>query len=151
MKKTALIHWRGGLKHGKGTISTESGAIQNLSYAYPQRFEGQPGTNPEELIGAAYGSCFSMALAGELEKRGHTAERLDVTAEVHLEKIATGWKIPQIHLRVVAAVPTARPKEIDEIANITKDNCPVGKILNTHISLEIHIPAKESVAPQSLI
>lgn len=151
MKKTALIHWRGGLKRGKGSISTESGALQNISYAYSQRFEDLPGTNPEELIGAAYASCFSMALAGELEKRGHTPERLDVTAEVHLDKTAGGWKIPQIHLRIIAAIPSARPKEIDEIASLTKDTCPVGKILNTHISIEIHIPTNESVAPQSLI
>lgn len=151
MKRTALIQWRGGLKRGKGTISTESGALQNISYAYSQRFENSPGTNPEELIGASYASCFSMALAGELEKRGHTPERLDVTAQVHLDKTTAGWKIPQIHLRIVANIPTAHPKEIDEIASLTKDNCPIGKILNTHVSMEIHIPANESVAPQSLI
>ena len=151
MKRKALINWRGGLKRGKGTISTESGALQNIGYSFGQRFEEAAGTNPEELIGAAYASCFSMALAGELEKRGHLTERLDVTADVHLDKTASGWKIPQIHLRIVANVPSARAKEIDEIASLTKDNCPIGKILNTHTSMEIHIPTNESVAPQSLI
>lgn len=151
MKRKALINWRGGFKRGKGTISTESGAIQNVGFSYGQRFEDTPGTNPEELIGAAYASCFSMALAGELEKRGHVIERLDVTSEVHLDKTTVGWKIPQIHLRIVASVPSARVKEIDEVASLTKDNCPIGRVLNTHISLEIHIPANESVAPQSII
>ncbi|AZZ35321.1 OsmC family peroxiredoxin [Bdellovibrio sp. qaytius] len=151
MKRKALIQWRGGLKRGKGSISTESGALQNVGYSYGQRFEDAPGTNPEELIGAAYASCFSMALAGELEKRGHMTERLDVTSEVHIEKTSAGWKIPQIHLRIVASIPSARAKEIDEIASLTKDNCPIGRVLNTHISMEIHIPSNESVAPDSLI
>ena len=151
MKRKSLIQWRGGLKRGKGTLSTESGALQNISYSYGQRFEDIAGTNPEELIAAAYGSCFTMALAGELEKRGHVTERLDVTTEVHLDKTNAGWKIPQIHLRIVASVPSARAKEIDEIASLTKDNCPVGRVLNTHISMEIHIPSNESVSPQSMI
>lgn len=151
MKRKALVQWHGGLKRGKGNISTESGALQNISYSCGQRFEDSPGTNPEELIGAAYGSCFTMALAGELEKRGHMIHRLDVTTEVQLDKTTAGWKISQIHLRVVADVPSARAKELDEVASLTKDVCPVGRILNAHISMEIHMPSNESVAPQSLI
>lgn len=151
MKRTARAQWQGGLKRGKGNLTTESGEIRDVPFTYGQRFEDDHGTNPEELVGAGYASCFSMALAGELEKRGYVAEKLEVTSEVHLDKTTIGWKIPQIHLRVSAAVPGATAKEIDEIASHTKDNCPVGKILNTHVSLEIHLPAQESVAPQSLI
>lgn len=151
MKRTAQVSWMGNLKRGRGHISLESGAFKNLPFSYSQRFEGEAGTNPEELIGAAYASCFSMALSGELEKRGYVAEKLQVTSEVHLDKTAGGWKIPQIHLRLIAYIPGAGAREIDEIASLTKDNCPVGKILNAHTSLEIHIPSQESVSPQSMI
>lgn len=151
MKRTARAKWQGGLKRGKGLLSTESGELQNISYNFSQRFEDDHGTNPEELIGASYGSCFAMALAGELEKRGYIPDNLEVTAEVHLDKTIVGWKIPQIHLRISASVPDATAKTIDEVASHTKDNCPIGKILNTHVSMELHVPAQESVAPQSLI
>lgn len=151
MKRTAQVTWSGNLKRGKGYMQTESGAIKNIPFSFSQRFEDDPGTNPEELIGASYASCFTMALSGELEKRGYIADRLNVTAEVHLDKTASGWKIPQIHLRVIATVPKATPREIDEIASLTKDNCPIGKILNTHVSMEIHLPSQESVYPQSMI
>lgn len=151
MKRTAQVSWNGNLKRGKGLIQLESGVIKNIPFSYSQRFESEQGTNPEELIGAAYASCFTMALSGELEKRGYIADRLNVTAEVHLDKTASGWKIPQIHLRLVASVPRATAREIDEVASLTKDNCPIGKILNTHVSLEIHLPSQESVAPQSMI
>lgn len=151
MKRTARVQWHGGLKRGKGFLSTESGELRDISFTYGQRFEDDHGTNPEELIGASYASCFSMALSGELEKRGYIPEKLEITSEVHLDKTASGWKIPQIHLRVAATVPNATAKEIDEIASHTKDNCPIGKILNTHVSMEVHIPTHESVAPQSMI
>lgn len=151
MKRTAKVTWVGNLKRGRGNISLESGAIKALPYSFSQRFEGESGTNPEELIGAAYASCFSMALSGELEKRGHIADKLEVTSEVHLDKTSSGWKIPQIHLRLVASIPGVGAKEIDEIASITKDTCPVGKILNTHTSLEIHVLNQESVAPEAMI
>lgn len=151
MKRTARAIWQGGLKRGQGTLTTESGEIRDIPFNFSQRFEDAHGTNPEELIGAGYVSCFTMALAGELEKRGYISEKLNVISEVHLDKTVSGWKIPQIHLRISATVPGASIKEIDEIASHTKDNCPVGKILNTHVSIEIHIPTQESVSPQSMI
>lgn len=151
MKRIAQITWNGKLKKGRGAINLQSGVLKNVPFSFSQRFENEKGTNPEELLGAAYASCFSMALAGELEKRGYIPDRLTVTAEVHLDKTAAGWKIPQIHLRLVAKISHITAKEIDEIASLTKDSCPIGKILNMHSSLEIHLPSQESVFPESMI
>lgn len=151
MKRSATAKWQGGIKRGKGILNTESGALKNVSISAGQRFENDPGTNPEELLGAAHAGCFSMALSGELEKRGFIAESIDVTAEVSIEKATNGWKIPQIHLKVSAIVPGIATKQLDEIASLTKDTCPISKVLNTYISMELHTPAQESVAPQSMI
>jgi len=136
MKKTASAVWEGGLKEGKGQISTESGALKANPYGFNTRFEGQPGTNPEELIGAAHAGCFSMALSMLLGEAGFTAERIDTTAEVTLEKQSDGFAITAVHLILKAKVPGASEEQFKEVANKAKSGCPVSKVLNATISLD---------------
>ncbi|MEE1865321.1 OsmC family protein [Pseudomonas auratipiscis] len=136
MKKTASAVWEGGLKEGKGQISTESGALKANPYGFNTRFEGQPGTNPEELIGAAHAGCFSMALSMLLGEAGFTAERIDTTAEVTLEKQSDGFAITAVHLILKAKVPGASEEQFKEVAKKAKSGCPVSKVLNATISLD---------------
>ncbi|TFF43147.1 OsmC family protein [Pseudomonas sp. RIT623] len=136
MKKSASAVWQGGLKDGKGQISTESGALKQAPYGFNTRFEGSPGTNPEELIGAAHAGCFSMALSMMLGEAGFTAERIDTHAEVSLDKQADGFAITAVHLTLKASVPGASEAQFQEIAHKAKAGCPVSKVLNATISLE---------------
>lgn len=136
MKKTASAVWQGGLKDGKGLISTESGALKQNPYGFNTRFEGQAGTNPEELIGAAHAGCFSMALSMMLGEEGLTAERIDTTAEVTLDKQADGFAITAVHLILKAKVPGATQEQFLAVANKAKTGCPVSKVLNAAISLD---------------
>ena len=136
MKKTASAIWQGGLKDGKGLLSTESGALKQNPYGFNTRFEGTPGTNPEELIGAAHAGCFSMALSMMLSEAGLTAERIDTAAEVTLDKQADGFAITAVHLVLRAKVPGASEAQFLEIANKAKEGCPVSKVLNAKISLD---------------
>ena len=136
MKKTASAVWQGGLKDGKGQISTESGALKQAPYGFNTRFEGTPGTNPEELIGAAHAGCFSMALSMMLGEAGLTPERIDTHAEVSLDKQADGFAITAVHLTLKATVPGASEAQFQEIANKAKAGCPVSKVLNATISLD---------------
>jgi len=136
MKKTASAIWQGGLKDGKGQISTESGALKQAPYGFNTRFEGQPGTNPEELIGAAHAGCFSMALSMILGEAGLTPERIDTTAEVTLDKQPDGFAITAVHLILKAKVPGASEDQFKELANKAKAGCPVSKVLNANISLD---------------
>ncbi len=136
MKKTASAHWQGGLKDGKGTISTESGALKQIPYGFNTRFEGTPGSNPEELIGAAHAGCFSMALSMILGEAGLTAESIDTTAEVTLDKQPDGFAITAVHLILKAKVPGASNEQFLELANKAKAGCPVSKVLNAKISLD---------------
>lgn len=136
MKKTASAIWQGGLKDGKGLLSTESGALKQNPYGFNTRFEGVPGTNPEELIGAAHAGCFSMALSMMLGEAGLTAERIDTAAEVTLDKQPDGFAITAVHLVLRAKVPGASEAQFLEIANKAKAGCPVSKVLNARISLD---------------
>ncbi|WP_331832327.1 OsmC family protein [Pseudomonas sp. LH21] len=136
MKKTASAVWQGGLKDGKGQISTESGALKQAPYGFNTRFEGTPGTNPEELIGAAHAGCFSMALSMMLGEAGFTPERIDTHAEVSLDKQDDGFAITAVHLTLKATVPGASEAQFQEIANKAKAGCPVSKVLNATISLD---------------
>ena len=135
MKKTASAGWQGDLKTGKGTISTQSGALKDNPYGFNTRFEDAPGTNPEELIGAAHAGCFSMALSMMLGQAGLTAERIDTTAEVTLGKVGEGFSITAIALTLKAKVPGADANQFQQIANQAKEGCPVSKVLNAQISL----------------
>lgn len=136
MKKTASAIWQGGLKDGKGLLSTESGALKQNPYGFNTRFEDTPGTNPEELIGAAHAGCFSMALSMMLGEAGLTADRIDTAAEVTLDKQADGFAITAVHLVLRAKVPGASEAQFLEIANKAKEGCPVSKVLNAQISLD---------------
>ncbi|MCQ4322827.1 OsmC family protein [Stutzerimonas stutzeri] len=135
MKKTASAVWQGDLKTGKGTLSTESGALKDNPYGFNTRFEGAPGTNPEELIGAAHAGCFSMALSMLLGQAGLTAERISTTAEVTLDKDDKGFSITAIALTLKAKVPGADNEQFQQIANQAKEGCPVSRVLNAQISL----------------
>lgn len=141
MKKTASAHWEGGLKDGKGHISTESGALKDIPYGFNTRFEGTPGSNPEELIGAAHAGCFSMALSMILGEAGFTAESIDTKAEVTLDKQPDGFAITAVHLILKAKVPGASDQQFQELANKAKAGCPVSKVLNAKISLDATLQA----------
>ncbi len=136
-KKASAI-WSGGLKDGKGMISTESGAMTDHPYGFNTRFEGVKGTNPEELIGAAHAGCFTMALSKILGEAKLTAERMETSAQVTLEQKDAGFQITAIHLTLKAKVPGTNQAQFKELANKAKDNCPVSKLFkgNAEITLE---------------
>ncbi|HEY4308025.1 MAG TPA: OsmC family protein [Pirellulales bacterium] len=127
--------WHGGIKDGKGAISTESGALSSYPYGFSSRFEGQRGSNPEELIGAAHASCFTMALSLILGEAKLTAEELSTTAEVTLEQVDGGWGITAIHLTLTGKVPGADQAIFESLAGKAKANCPVSKLLKADITL----------------
>jgi osmotically inducible protein OsmC len=135
MKRSGSAVWTGGLKEGKGSISTQSGILDKARYGFNTRFEDGPGTNPEELIGAAHAGCFTMALAAQLEKAGMTPERLQTSATVTLEKIDFGYSITAVHLDLVGTIPGASAADFDKIAKLAKVECPVSKLLNAKITL----------------
>src|SRR6476660_4922268 len=128
--------WQGGIKDGKGAISTKSGALTDYPYGFASRFEGKAGTNPEELIGAAHAGCFTMALSLILGEPKLTAERMETTAEVTREKVADGFAITDVHLTLKAKVPGASQAQFQELAGKAKAGCPVSKLLNAKITLE---------------
>lgn len=136
MKKSASAEWSGGLKDGKGLISTQSGALKEQPYGFATRFEDKPGTNPEELIGAAHAGCFTMALSMILGEAGLTADRLETKADVTLEQKDGGFAITAIHLTLKGDVPNADEAQFKELADKAKANCPVSKVLNANITLD---------------
>jgi osmotically inducible protein OsmC len=141
MTRTASAHWAGGLKDGKGTVSTASGVLSNTQYSFATRFENGAGTNPEELIAAAHAGCFSMALSGQLGAAGMTAESIDTKASLTLEKTDAGFTITAIHLDVTVKIPGADQAKFDEAAQNAKKGCPVSRVLNTNITMEAHLVA----------
>src|SRR5438094_9818972 len=130
MKTYGAAAWQGGIKDGKGAISTKSGALKEYPYGFGSRFEGKPGTNPEELIGAAHAGCFTMALSLILGEAKLTAERMETTAEVTLEKVADGFAITAVHLTLKCKVPGAGRAKLVELAGKAKDGCPHPKQQN---------------------
>jgi lipoyl-dependent peroxiredoxin len=135
MKRNASAVWQGGLKDGKGTISTDSGVLANTQYSFSTRFEDGVGTNPEELIAAAHAGCFSMALSGQLGAAGLTAESINTTASVSLEKTDAGFAITKVHLDVTAKVPGADQAAFEKATTNAKTGCPVSKVLNAEITM----------------
>jgi osmotically inducible protein OsmC len=135
MKKSASAHWSGDLRTGTGTISTETGVLREAPYGFASRFEDGPGTNPEELVGAAHAACFSMALSLGLGNAGFTAESIQTEAAVRLEKVGDGFAITHSDLVCVARIPNIDDKTFQTIAEQTKSGCPVSKVLNAKISL----------------
>lgn len=136
MKRKGSAVWSGGLKDGKGSVSTDSGVLEDTQYSFSTRFEDGKGTNPEELIAAAHAGCFSMALSGQLGKAGHTAERIATTASVSLEKSDAGFSITAVHLDVRAKVPGADQGAFDKAAAEAKAGCPVSRALNAEITMD---------------
>jgi osmotically inducible protein OsmC len=136
IKKKASAVWNGGIKDGVGTISTASGVLREATYGFKARFESGPGTNPEELIGAAHAGCFSMALSKIIGDAGLTPERIETSAEVSLEKVGEGFEITAIHLTTTGRVPGADEARFRELAEKAKAGCPVSKVLNSKITLE---------------
>jgi osmotically inducible protein OsmC len=128
--------WRGGLKDGKGAISTKSGALKEYPYGFASRFEGKPGTNPEELIGGAHAGCFTMALSLILGEAGLTADEMNTQADVTLEKVADGLAITKVHLTLRAKVPGVDNAKFQELAAKAKAGCPVSKLLKAEITLD---------------
>ncbi|WP_426342211.1 OsmC family protein [Pseudoduganella sp. S-14] len=135
MKTSGSAVWTGGIKDGRGAISTASGALQAAPYGFSSRFEGKPGTNPEELIGAAHAGCFTMALSLILGEAGLTAEKMETRAEVTLDKVADGFSISAIHLDLQAKIPGADKAKFEELANKAKLGCPVSKLFKANITL----------------
>jgi osmotically inducible protein OsmC len=136
MKRNASAVWKGGLKDGKGTISTESGVLSDAQYSFTTRFEQGKGTNPEELIAAAHAGCFSMALSNELGNAGLTPESIRTTATVTLEKTDAGFAIPAVHLTLEAKVPGADRATFADLADRAKTGCPVSKLFKADITLD---------------
>jgi len=128
--------WHGGLKDGKGAISTKSGALSDYPYGFASRFEGKPGTNPEELIGAAHSGCFTMALSLILEQAGFKAEEMNTKAEISLVKQGDGFAITKSQLTLRAKIPGIDDAKFKELAGMAEKGCPVSKVLNCEISLD---------------
>lgn len=128
--------WRGGLRDGKGTITSKSGVLSNIEYDFGRRFEDQPGTNPEELIAAAHAGCFAMALSGELAKAKLTAEQIDAESAVTLERTDAGPTVTKVHLTVRARVPGATAESFKAAADAAKAGCPISRLLRAEISLD---------------
>ncbi|MGA8301417.1 MAG: OsmC family protein [Terriglobales bacterium] len=135
MERKASAVWNGGLKDGKGTISSTSGVLSNTPYSFTTRFEGTPGTNPEELIAAAHAACFSMALSAQLGGANLKPESIHTSATLTMEKLDAGWTITAVHLDVVAKVPGASAEAFNKAAGDAKAGCPVSKVLNAKISM----------------
>ena len=141
MIKKAWAVWQGSIKDGGGTISTETGVLNEAPYGFKSRFENGKGTNPEELIGAAHAGCFSMALSLMLGEAGLTPEKIETHARITLEKVGAGFEITESHLSVVAKIPGADRAKFEEIANKAKAGCPVSKLLNAKSTMDAKLEA----------
>src|SRR5262245_55967731 len=141
MQRKAFAAWEGGLRHGKGTLTTESKALANVPYSFAMRFEGAPGTNPEELLGAAHAGCFTMALSHNLGEAGIHHEKIDTGATVTLERVDGGLTITHVHLDVTVKAPGADQTKVIEAAQKAKANCPLSKVLRAEISMDARLAA----------
>jgi len=141
MQRKASAAWQGGIRDGKGTISTESKALSSTPYSFSTRFEGEPGTNPEELLAAAHAGCFSMALSLMLGEAGIRPERIDTTATVTLEKLETGFTITKVHLDVSVRAAGAERGKFEEAAQKAKAGCPLSKVLRAEITMDAKLAA----------
>ncbi len=139
INRTGSAAWQGGIKDGKGSISTQSGALKAYPYGFASRFEGTLGSNPEELIAAAHSACFTMALSLILGEAKLTAEQMDTSAQVSLESVEGGYAITAVHLTLKAKVPGATQAQFVELANKAKAGCPVSKLLKADISLDAQL------------
>jgi len=136
IKRKGSATWQGGIKDGKGTLSTESGALKAYPYGFASRFEGQRGSNPEELIAAAHAGCFTMALSLILGEAKLTAEQMETSAEVTLEQVDAGYAITAVHLTLTAKIPGADQATFEKLTAMAKAGCPVSKLLKAEITLD---------------
>jgi lipoyl-dependent peroxiredoxin len=139
MKRKASAIWRGDLKSGKGSISSDSGVLKDTQYSFSTRFENGSGTNPEELVAAAHAGCFAMAFSAELGKAGLTPESIAATATVTLEMLPAGPTVTTSHLDVQAKVPGADASKVLEIANVAKAGCPISRLLNAKVTMDAKV------------
>jgi lipoyl-dependent peroxiredoxin len=139
MQRKASAVWKGGLKDGKGTVSASSGVLSNTPYSFTTRFENTPGTNPEELIAAAHAACFSMALSAQLGNANLTAESINTTATLTLEKLDSGWAITTIQLDVTARLPKGDNAAFQKAVEAAKSGCPVSKVLKADIKMNARL------------
>lgn len=133
---SASARYEGLGKGGKGSITTKSGVLSAQPYGFGTRFEGQPGTNPEELIAAAHSSCFTMATSFALAGAGYEDGTLDVSCTVTLDKDGAGFKVTKSQLVLKAKVPGISVEDFERIADEAKAGCPISKLLNCEITLE---------------
>ena len=145
MKRKGSAQWNGGLKDGKGTVSTDSGVLKDTQYSFSSRFESGTGTNPEELIAAAHAGCFSMALSNELGQANITPESVKTEATVTLEKLDTGFTVTEIHLEVTATIPDGDEKAFHKAAEAAKSGCPISKLFNAKITMTAKLLTKAAV------
>jgi osmotically inducible protein OsmC len=136
MKKKAWAVWKGSIKEGGGTISTETGVLKEAPYGFKSRFENGPGTNPEELVGAAHAGCFSMALSLALGQAGFTPDKIETHAEITLDKVGDGFAVTASHLTLSARIPGIDKTRFEEIAASAKAGCPISKLMNAKITLD---------------
>lgn len=136
MKRKGSAVWKGGLKDGKGTVSTESGVLSDTQYSFGTRFEDGKGTNPEELIAAAHAGCFSMAFSAELGNDGLTPESISTSATINFEKTDAGFTVTAVHLKTTAKIPGADQQRFETAANNAKAGCPISRLLKAKITLE---------------
>jgi lipoyl-dependent peroxiredoxin len=139
MVRKASAVWKGSLKEGKGTISSDSGVLSNTPYSFSTRFENAKGTNPEELIAAAHAGCFTMALSAQLGNAGITPESLETTASLTLDKLDAGWTVTKIHLDVTARIPGADKTAFDKAAENAKAGCPISRLLKAEITMSARL------------
>jgi osmotically inducible protein OsmC len=139
IQRKASAVWKGGLKDGKGTVSSTSGVLANTAYSFTTRFENTPGTNPEELIAAAHAACFSMALSAQLGNANLTPESISTNATLTMEKLESGWTITAVQLDVVARVPKADQSAFNKAAENAKAGCPVSKVLKADVTMNARL------------
>ncbi|HLH09044.1 MAG TPA: OsmC family protein [Terriglobales bacterium] len=146
MIRKASAVWKGSLKDGKGTISSDSGVLSNTPYSFSTRFENAKGTNPEELIAAAHAGCFTMALSAQLGNAGITPESLETTASLTLDKLDAGWTVTKIHLDVTARIPGADKAAFDKAAENAKVGCPISRLLKAEITMSARLAGGQATS-----
>ena len=144
MQRKGSAVWKGGLKDGKGTVSSASGVLNQTQYSFATRFENGNGTNPEELIAAAHAGCFSMALSAQLGNMGITPDSIETTATVTLEKQEGGFAITAVHLDVTGRIPGNDKAKFEQAARNAKEGCPVSKVLNARITMDAKLAAERA-------
>lgn len=144
MDRKASAAWKGSLKEGNGTLTTESGVLSQTPYSFAKRFGGVPGTNPEELLAAAHAGCFTMALTAELSKSGITADKIETEARLTLEPDASGFTITKVHLTVQADIPGVDKNKFDSAVKAAEVGCPVSKLFKAAITVDAKLYSHSS-------